>query len=386
MDDVLIIGGGITGASIAYHLARDGGCGRVTVVERDPSYEFASTPRSVGGIRQQFGLPENVLMSRYSLGVWRDFETLMAVGGTPAPIGLRQQGYLFLATEKEAPTLAASHRVQRGLGAAVEPLDRPDIKARFPSLNVDDIALGAFGPEDGWLDPHGALHGFRRKAMSLGAGFLADEVVGIEAGPGRVEGVRLRSRGRRAAGVVVNAAGAWSAEVCAMVGMALPVEPVRRIVYDFAVRGTLEELPLVVDPSGLYFRPEGAGYICGRPDADEPAGYNFEVDHGAFEDVVWPLLAHRVPAFEAVRPGRGWAGLYDLNRLDANLIIGPWVGGLENFYVACGFSGHGLQHAPAAGRAMAELIIDGRFVTLDLSRLGYRRVIDNAPLAEPAIV
>ncbi len=386
MDDVLIIGGGIVGSSIAYHLARDGRAGRICVVERDPSYEFASTPRSVGGVRQQFSLPENVLMSQYGLGVWRDFESAMAVDGVPATIDLRQQGYLFLAGADGVGVLEANHRLQRGLGVAVELLDRAGLAARFPSLVVDDIAAGSFGPDDGWLDPHGALYGFRRKAESLGARYLADEVVAIESGTGRVEAVRLKSGARRTPGAVVNAAGAWSAEVCAMVGMALPVAPVRRLVHTFEIRERLEPLPMVVDPSGLYFRPEGAGYICGRANPDEAPGFNFEIDDGYFEDVVWPLLARRVGAFEALRPGRSWAGLYDLNRLDANLIIGPWFGGLDNFYVACGFSGHGLQQAPAVGRAMAELLLDGRFTTLDLSRFSYQRVIDNAPLHETAIV
>jgi glycine/D-amino acid oxidase-like deaminating enzyme len=386
MDDVLIIGGGIVGSSIAYHLARDGRADRVCVVERDPSYEFASTPRSVGGVRQQFSLPENVRMSQYGLGIWRDFETLMEVDGTPANVDFRQQGYLFLAGPGGVDTLEANHRVQRGLGAAVEILDRAGLAARFPSLVVDDIAAGSFGPDDGWLDPHGALQGFRRKAQSLGARYLADEVVAIDAGRGRVEGVRLKSGERRAAGAVVNATGAWSAEVCALVGMPLPVVPTRRLVHFFEIRARLEPLPLVVDPSGLYFRPEGVGYICGRSNPDEAPGVNFETDDEYFVDVVWPLLAHRVTAFEALRPGRSWAGLYDLNRLDANLIIGPWIGGLENFHVACGFSGHGLQQAPAVGRAMAELLLDGRFTTLDLSRFTYQRIIDNAPLPETGIV
>ncbi len=301
MDDVLIIGGGVIGASVAYHLARDGRAGRVCVVERDPSYEFASTPRSVGGVRQQFSLAENVLMSRYSIGVWREFETLMAVDGAPAPIGLRQNGYLFLAGEAGLSGLEATHRLQRSLGVAVEILGRAELEARFPSLNVDDIAAGSFGPDDGWLDPHGALQGFRRKARSMGVSFVADEVVAIEAGSRRVERVRLRSGASRAAGAVVNAAGAWSAEVCAMVGMALPVEPVRRLVYFFEIRRRLEPLPLVIDPSGLYFRPEGGGYVCGRSNPDEPAGFNFEVDYDYFERVEWPMLANRVPAFEAVK-------------------------------------------------------------------------------------
>ncbi len=388
MDDVIIIGGAITGSSIAYHLARDGRAGRVTVIERDPTYELASTPRSLGGVRRQFSLAENVLMSHYNLEVYTTFEALMAVDGEAAPIDHRRQGYLFLARGREqVRVLEENRRIQRELGVtSVEVLEASEIKARFPSLNVDDIDAGSFGAEDGWIDPYSALQGFRRKAKSLGVEYVADEVVAIERGAGGVEAVRLATGARRQADVFVCAAGAWSAAVAAMIGMALPVEPVRRNVYFFEIRGTLEPLPLTIDPTGLYFRPEGAGYVCGRSKADEPAGVNFEVDYEWFEADVWPKLAHRVPAFEALKPGRAWAGLYDLNRLDENLIIGPWEGACDNFYIACGFSGHGLQQAPSVGRAMAELILDGGYVTLDLSRMSYRRVIDNAPLHESGIV
>jgi glycine/D-amino acid oxidase-like deaminating enzyme len=228
--------------------------------------------------------------------------------------------------------------------------------------------------------------GFRRKARSLGAEYIADEVVGIEAAEGRASAVRLASGATIPCGTVVVAAGAWSADVCAMAGMPLPVEPVRRQAYYFEIREKIEPLPLTIDPTGCWLRPEGAGYICGRSNPDEPAGYNFEVDYDWFDEMVWPVIAARVPAFEALKLKRAWTGLYAVNRLDENLIIGPWEGGMENLYVACGFSGHGLQQAPSVGRAMTELLLDGRFVTLDLSRLSYRRIIDNAPLPEAGIV
>lgn len=386
MCDVVIIGGGVVGSSAAYHLARDGRPRRICVVERDPTYEKASTSRSAGGIRQQFSLPENILMSQYGLEVYRNFAELVAVDGEAPDIALRQQGYLFLATERGVEAMKESHRLQRSLGAPVELLDRDALAARFPSLVADDIAMASFGPEDGWIDPYAALQGFRRKARSLGAVYIADEVVGIETSAKKAERVRLKSGEKLAAGTVINAAGAWSREVSQMVGMPLPVEPVRRMAFFFQVRESLEPLPLVIDPSGLWLRPEGAGYICGRSIADEPPGYNFEVDYAYFDEVLWPLLAARVSAFQALKPGRSWAGLYDLNRLDENLIIGPWVGSLENFHVACGFSGHGLQQAPAVGRALAELVLDGRFVTIDLSRLTYQRVVDCTPCPEHAIV
>lgn len=384
--DVVIVGGGVIGCSAAYHLLADGRPVTVAVIERDPSYEFASTPRSAGGIRQQFSLPENVLMSQYGLGFYRRFAATMATDGHVPDVGLRQGGYLFLATDDGAADLRASHATQTGLGAPVELLDRDALARRFPSLNLDGIALGTFGPEDGWMDPHAILMGFRRKARSLGASFVHDEAIGLARAGGRVSAVSLRSGGNLAAGTVIVAAGAWSAVPCATVGMPLPVEPVRRMAHYFEIRQKLEPLPLTIDPSGAYFRPEGAGYIAGKSNPDEPAGVNFEIDPAWFDEVVWPAIAARVPAFEALKPGRAWAGLYDLNRLDGNLIIGDWPGEIANLLVACGLSGHGLQQAPAIGQALAELVLDGGFVTLDLSRLSYARVVANRPLLERGIV
>jgi len=384
--DIVIVGGGVMGCSTAYHLTKDGRAGRVAVVERDPTYEYASTPRSAGGIRQQFSLPENIRMSQYGLGFYKRFGELMAVDGEAPEVGLKQQGYLFLATEGGAETLRACHRTQSGLGAPVLLLDRAGLAARYPSMALDDIALGSLGTEDGWMDPFAILQGFRRKARAQGATFVADTVVGVERDGNRATGVRLKAGGRLAAGAVVNAAGPWAGEVARMVGMDLPIEPVRRMVHYFEVRERLEPFPLVIDPSGLYFRPEGAGYISGKSNPDEPAGANFEVDHDYFMDVIWPGLAARVPAFEALKPGRSWAGLYDVNRLDENLIIGPWAGALDNFHVICGFSGHGLQQAPAAGRALAELLLDGAFRTIDLTRMTYARVAEGRPLPEVGIV
>ena len=381
MDDIQIIGGGIIGSSIAYHLARDGRAGRVTVIERDATYAEASTPRSLGGLRQQFSLPENVLMSQYGLGVYRNFERDMA-----ATVDFRQQGYLFPADEDGMAVLEANHRLQSDLGAAVELLGLDALAERFPWLSLDGLAGASFGPEDGWLDPHGALQGFSRKARELGVVYLEDEVVAMDTGSSRIDALRLKSGERLTAGLVIDAAGAWSGLVAAMAGMALPITPSRRQIFFVEIREPLGAAPLVIDGSGVYFRPEGAGYLTGMSNPNEPEGFHFEVDHDYFTNDIWPLLAARVPAFEALKVSRSWACHYDLNSLDGNLIIGPWIGGCENFHLACGFSGHGLQQAPAVGRAMAELLLDGRFMTIDLSRMSYQRVIDNAPLYETGIV
>ena len=384
--DVVIVGGGVIGCSAAYHLLADGRPVTVAVIERDPTYEYASTPRSAGGIRQQFSLPENILMSQFGLGFYKRFAETMAADGHVPEVSLRQGGYLFLAGEAGASALRDSHATQTRLGAPVELMDRASLARRFPSLDLDGIALGSFGPEDGWMDPHAILMGFRRKARSLGATYVHDEAIGLERVGGRVTGLGLASGGAMSAGTIIVAAGAWSATLSATVGMALPVEPVRRMAHYFEIREKLDPLPLTIDPSGVYFRPEGAGYIAGKSNPDEPAGANFEVDPAWFDEVVWPAIAARVPAFETLKPGRAWAGLYDLNRLDDNLIIGDWPGEIVNLLVACGLSGHGLQQAPAVGRALAELVLDGRFVTLDLSRLSYARVVANRPLLERGIV
>jgi glycine/D-amino acid oxidase-like deaminating enzyme len=188
------------------------------------------------------------------------------------------------------------------------------------------------------------------------------------------------------AGHFVNAAGAWAGLVGAMAGMPLPIEPLRRFEHYFETPAALEPLPYVKDLDRLAFRPEGRGYSGGLVNDDEPRGFNFEVDHGYFESVVWPALAHRFPAFEAVRCRRTWAGLYDQCELDGNPIIGNWPGTLDNFHVAAGFSGHGMMHAPAAGRAIAELILHGGFRTIDLARLGYARVLARAPYPERGII
>lgn len=384
--DIVIIGGGIVGSSIAYHLARDGRGGTIAVIEPDPTYEFAATPRGTGGIRQLFSLPENIAMSQYGLSFFKAFPETMAVDGEPAAIDFHQGGYLFVVRASGAAALEANYHVQRRHGVAVDLLDAAGVKARFPSLDVADVALAAHSPEDGWIDPYSAVQGFRRKARSLGATYVADRAAAIEDDGRTVRAVRLASGETIGGAAFVNAAGAWAGEVAAMAGMKLPVEPMARLNHYFLCKAGVEPLPLVKEQSGLAFRPEGGGYIGGIPRWEVPAGFDFEIDHDYFEQAVWPALAARCPAFEALRHGRTWSGHYARNTLDANMILGPWIGGLENFHVACGFSGHGIMHAPAAGRAMAELILDGGFSTVDLGRMSYRRVIDDKPYAERGII
>ncbi len=384
--DILIIGGGIVGSSIAYHLARDGRGGAIVVVEPDPTYEFAATPRGNGGIRQLFSLPENIAMAQYGLDFFRDFETAMAVDGEPAPIGFKRQGYLLVSDAGEHDLMERNFRTQCAQGVRADCLDRAALGARFPSLRTDDVALAVHSPDDAWIDPHAALQGFRRKARSLGVRYLSDRVVDWQ-GDGR-----LARRAVLASGEVVEAnahvlaAGAWSAEVGAQIGFELPVEPMSRETYFFRAAGEIEDLPFIKTETHLAFRPEGKGFAGGLPDWGTLPGWNFEISPSGFEERVWPALAQRIPALEQLKLERSWAGHYARNRLDLTAIVGAWSGGLENVFMAVGFSGHGIMHAPAAGRALAELILDGRYGTLDLTRFGYARVRENAPYREIGIV
>jgi FAD-dependent oxidoreductase domain-containing protein 1 len=384
--DVVIVGGAIVGSAVAYFLKRiDPACG-VAVVEPDSTYEFASTLRASGGARRQFSCPENIAMSNFSIDVIARADALLAVDGVSAQVEWRQGGYLFIVGAADVDTLRANHEVQREHGVTAHWLDTDALHARFPSMNLDGIAAGVHTPDDGWCDPNGLLQGLRRKARSLGAQYVSDRVVGIDHHGGVARGVRLASGGALVAGCVVNAAGPWAKAISGMVGMPLPIEPLRRFEHYFETPNLIEPLPYVKDTARLAFRPEGQGYSGGLVNSDEPRGYNFDVDHDYFERVVWPALAFRFPAFESCRCRRTWSGLYEQNELDGNPVIGAWSGRMENFFVVAGFSGHGMMHAPAAGRAVAELVLRGRFETIDLSPLGYARISANQPYPERGIL
>ena len=384
--DVVIVGGAIVGSAVAYFLKRIDPACDVAVVEPDSTSEFASTLRASGGARRQFSCPENIAMSNFSIDFIAHADELLAVDGVSAHVEWRQGGYLFIVGAADVDTLRLNHAAQREHGVVAHWLDTDALHARFPSMNLDGIAAGVHTPEDGWCDPNGLLQGLRRKARSLGARYVADRVVGIDHDGGVARGVRLAAGGALAGGCIVNAAGAWSKQICAMVGMPLPIEPLRRFEHYFETPNRIEPLPYVKDTARLAFRPEGQGYSGGLVNSDEPRGYNLDVDHDYFERVVWPALAFRFPAFEACRCRRTWSGLYEQNELDGNPVIGAWSGRMENFFVAAGFSGHGMMHAPAAGRAIAELALRGRFETIDLSPLGYARIPANRPYPERGIL
>jgi FAD-dependent oxidoreductase domain-containing protein 1 len=383
--DVAIIGGGVIGCAAAYFL-RQAGVARVYVIEPDPTYAKASSPVATGGCRRLFARPENILMSQFSIEFFKNLPEHTAVDGPGPDVQWREQGYLFVVGAGHESVLEENYRVQQSLGVKVELLDRKSLASRYPWMRCDDLALGALSPEDGWLDPNSVLQGFRKKAQALGVEFVRDRVVELRVGSHRVTELELASGTRVGSEAVVNAAGCWAASIAKLAGMDLPVNPMRRFEHFVEIATGLPPMPLIKDPDRLVIRPEGTGYAVGLVCSTEPRGFNFEVDPNYFESVVWPACASRIPAFEGLKLRREWAGLYDECELDGNMILGNWSGRLDNFYVACGFSGHGLMHAPAVGRALAELIVKGRYETIDLGRMGYQRVLDRAPYAETGII
>jgi glycine/D-amino acid oxidase-like deaminating enzyme len=383
--DVAIIGGGVVGCAAAYFL-RAAGVTRVCVIEPDPTYAKAATPVATGGCRRLFARPENIRMSQFSIEFFKDFQEHVAVDGYAPDVQWKEQGYLFVVGRGHEKVLEANYRTQASLGVKVELLDRSRIASKYPWMRTDDLALGVLSPEDGWLDAASVLQGFRKKARALGADFRQDRVVELYTAGKRVSGLELASGTKIRGESVINAAGCWAASIAKLAGMELPVNPMRRFEHYVELAEALPRMPLIKDPDRLVIRPEGRGYSVGLVYSQEARGFNLEVDPRYFEDVVWPACASRIPAFEKLKLMREWAGLYDECELDGNMILGNWPGRLDNFYVACGFSGHGLMHAPAVGRALAELIAKGRYETIDLTRMGYQRVLDKAPYGETGII
>ena len=388
--DVVVIGGAIIGSSVATFLAsRPDFDGRIVVVERDPTFRTSSTTLSAASIRLQFSTPLNIEISRFGLEVVRHPERWLAVDGEVPDVELIENGYLFLATEAGLATLEHNHAVQRALDVRVALLTPAELRQRFDWIETGDLAGASLGlGDEGWFDAYALLQGFRRRARSLGVVERIGEVVALEHSAERVRGVRLADGSLIEADWVVNAAGPRAAEVAAMAGVELPVRPRKRLVYHVEAPVSLGAAPLTIDPSGVYFRPEGPAYIAGfspRDGADDPDTLDLTADRGPFESLVWPALAHRVPAFDRLRLLDAWAGHYEVNTLDHNAIVGPHPA-VRNLLFANGFSGHGLQQAPAVGRALAEWIATGRYETLDLSSLGYERVERGEPIRELNVV
>jgi glycine/D-amino acid oxidase-like deaminating enzyme len=397
--DVVIVGGAVIGSAVAYFLtANPDFDGSVLVVERDPTYAKAATSLSSSSIRMQFSNPINVKISQFGSAFIQDFARTMQVAGeAPPDLNFHQGGYLFLAnTPAQEQTLRENHAVQRACGADVVLWGQEELARAFPHLRVDDIRLASYGRSgEGWFSNTGLMNGFKAKARAQGADYVTDEVVAIGREGNRVTSVTLKSGARVQAGTVVNASGPRAALTARMAGLDAPVEPRKRTLFVFDCANSPEgsatvnhgRLPLMIDPSGVFCRPEGRFFLSGAAPVEDPAvdWNDFEPRYEEFETIIWPALSERSPGFEAIKVVNQWAGHYDFNTLDHNLIVGahPEV---ANFIYANGFSGHGLQQGPAAGRGVSELILYGGFRSLDLSEVGYERIVEGRPFLEKAVI
>jgi FAD-dependent oxidoreductase domain-containing protein 1 len=382
--DVVIIGGAAIGAATAFFLTRQPGfTGSILVLEKDPGYTRCSTTLSLASIRQQFSTPVNVEASKFGAEF---IKSAPATFGERGELSFREQGYLVLAGADGEPALRANHELQISLGADNQLMTPAEMRQRFPWLATEGVALGCLGLSgEGWFDPHALLNLYIAEAKTGGAEYANAEAIGFDMQAGKIAGVRLATGETVACGAVVNASGIRADSVAGWAGLSLPVEPRKRIVYVFDCRekDQLQGAPLLFDPSGVYCRPEGQVFLCGLspPEDQDPACDDFEITHHWFDEVIWPTLAHRVPLFEAIKPVNAWAGHYAYNTLDQNALLGP-LPDVPNLYFVNGFSGHGVQQSPAVGRGIAELIAEGRYLTLDLSDLSAERLLTGRAIRE----
>jgi glycine/D-amino acid oxidase-like deaminating enzyme len=387
--DVVIAGGAAHGSSLAYHLTADPSfSGRVLVIEKDPTYARAATSLSLSSIRQQFSSPINIRVGLAGVAFVRSAKETLAVDGDGPDLHFRENGYLYLASAAGVEILRANHAAQIAEGAEIALLSPQETKARFPFLDMEGVALAALGLSgEGWFDSYTLMQAFRRKAISQGATYAHDEVVAVERAGAKVAAVRLASGRRIGCGVFVNTSGAsGAASLAREMGVGIPVESRKRCVFVFEAARVHDKFPLLIDPSGVYVRPEGRHYVVGGPPPDpDPDTQDFEVDWPQFEETLWPALAARIPAFEALKLVRAWAGHYDLNVFDHNAIVGR-LPGFDNAYLACGFSGHGVQQSPAVGRGLSELIVHGGYRALDLADFSYERIAAGRPIMERNVI
>jgi sarcosine oxidase subunit beta len=381
--EVVIIGGGIVGSSIAYHLT-EAGCKDVLVIERESAQGKGSTGKSMGGVRAQFSTPVNIQMSLYSIPFYAGFDERLGY-----PAGYRPQGYLFCATQdKHLAYLHTNYEKQVAMGLKdVRLISADEIRSMFPQLRSDDIVGGSFCSIDGFVDPYSAMIGFMTCAADHGAKLWKNtQVTGIVRDEKGVAGVET-SRGTVTTRKVVNAAGAWAAAVAGMVGIDLPVEPLRRMLvptepFDQFPRSA----PMIIDMStGFHFRPEGLGFLLAWNDPEETTGYKLDFEP-AFIEKILTRAADRVPIFEnlAVNPKRAWAGLYEMTP-DHHPILGE-APGLPGFFLANGFSGHGVMHAPATGKILADLVLAGKTGLVDASLLALSRFAEGRMIEETAVL
>ncbi|KKL15921.1 hypothetical protein LCGC14_2500760 [marine sediment metagenome] len=391
--DVVIVGGAIFGSSVAWWLTQMSGFkGKVLVVERDPSYQFASTSHTNSCIRQQFTAAINIKVSQFGVEFIKNFRRFMGDDPEVPHLALHSFGYLYLADTPEfAQTLKQNQQVQMALGAGTRHLSREEIAAAYPFYLLDDILAANHNTDnEGYFDGGTMFDWFKRMARRNGVEYIHDEVVAMtkSADGTAITGVRLKSGSTVRCGTIVNASGPRALATAQMAGLSLPVEPRKRYTFIFDAANPLDrDLPLTIDPSGVHFRTDGKYYMAGCPPEEDPAvAYDdFGFDHELWENKVWPAVATRVPQLDQVKVINEWVGHYAYNVLDQNAILGRHSV-VSNFIFLNGFSGHGLQQSPALGRGIAELITYGEYRSLDLSPFEYQRIESNQTMIEKAVI
>jgi glycine/D-amino acid oxidase-like deaminating enzyme len=391
--DVVIVGGAMLGSSVAWFLTDNPDFdGSILVVERDPSYEFTSTAHTNSCMRQQFTAEINVRISQFAAEFVKNFREFMGNDERVPDLILQSYGYMYLAdNEAFANTLRESQQIQQQCGAGTKFMTAEEIKRDYPFYMLDDI-IGANHNliDEGYFEGATLFDWWKRSARERGAEYLTNEVVAMQRNPAgtAIESVTLASGETISCGTVVNASGPRAARTAKMAGIDIPVEPRKRYTFIFEAEQPLDrDLPLTIDPSGVHMRTDGTYYLAGCPPDDDPAvDYDdFVQDHSIWEEKVWPVIANRIPQFEAIRLTNSWAGHYSFNTLDQNAIIGPHTA-LANFIFVNGFSGHGFQQSPAMGRGTAEWITYGEYRSLDLTPFNYERIVLNQPFLEKAVI
>ena len=391
--DVVIVGGAMFGSSVAWFLSSNPDFdGSILVVERDPTYEFTSTAHTNSCMRQQFSREINVRVSQFAADFVKNLRSHMGGDVRVPELSIQNFGYMYLAdNEPFADILRESQRVQVACGAGTKIMTAEEIKRDYPFYNVEDIVAGSHNTQDeGYFDGNTLFDWWKRLARENGAEYIANEVVAMtrNAAGTQVESVTLKSGDVIDCGTVVNASGPRASRTAQMAGIDLPVEPRKRYTFIFAAEQPLDrDLPLTIDPSGIHMRTDGTYYMAGCPPDDDPAvDYDdFVQDHSLWENKVWPVIATRIPQFEAIKLVNSWAGHYAFNTFDQNAILGPHTE-VGNFIFVNGFSGHGFQQSPAMGRGTAELITYGAYRSLDLSPFNYDRIAENRPFTEKAVI
>jgi glycine/D-amino acid oxidase-like deaminating enzyme len=380
--DILLAGGGVMSCATAYYLLKAHPRLKIGIVEKDPTYTFSSTVLSDGNTRIQFNLKENIQISLFGLEVLSHFSEEMAINGGKPAVDFHRQGNLFLVEAASRAEALAGLELQQRLGGEVRWLSPDEIRQIYPLCNPGDCVGGTFGPQDGTLNPWAVLMAYKNKAVELGAEYIHAEAAAVLSANGRVTGLRLISGETLPAPLVLNGTGAWGTQLALTCGVHLPVDPIMRQVFVVETNARPSGiLPGIFFPSGLYcFHERGGQFMIGKSFSDDPLGFDFQPNRQIFTDRIWPELVDFMPSFDRLKVTRSWSGLYDVNTLDGNAILGEWPA-LKGFFLANGFSGHGFQQCHAVGRYLAEKMLHLK-PSLDLSIFSPERILTNTPLSE----